>query len=311
MLKLGVIGTIESGVELSGIISGQASCTITGIYDPDPDLSGHFSGSSDDIQVLTSYKTFLSCCDAIIVERMACLNPDHIIQALRDFKHVLLARPTNWSEDELEYLYKLADEANTLLKLRQPFLFHPVVQAARPLIRNPAFMDYQIDISADNDTEMLQEKIAGSLYQCLDAILYLNPALITRSNTVLAQNLFGFPGVIHGRVEFDNGCISNITCNGYAEKEKSICYIYQENRQSALYFSSKRLTIKDKIPGEDRPRTTNVPVKQRDPEAEEIKYFINLVINKNYHLVPFHNYYQSLALGKQLMQNLPVNPVGV
>ena len=305
MLKLGVIGSYESGTELSGIISGQTACSITGLFDPDPDLSRQFSGSSD-IPFLNSFKAFLSRCDAIIVDRIVCLNPDHIIQALRDSKHVLLARPVEWTENELEYLYKLADEANTLLKLRQPFLFNPVIQAARPLIQNPAFIDYQINISAENDPDKLQEKIAHSLFQCLDAILFLNPARITRSNTVLAPDLFGFPGVIHGRVEFDNGCISNITCDGYAEQEKSICTIYQENRQSILHFSSKRLTVKEKVPGEEKPRTTKVPVKRTDPEAEEIKYFINLIVNRNYHLVPFHSYYQSLSLGKQMMQNLSV-----
>jgi len=310
MLKLGIIGSYESGAELSGIISGQTACSLTGLFDPDPDLSRQFSGQSN-IPFLTSYKAFLSRCDAIIVDRIACLNPDHIVQALRDSKHVLLARPVEWEEEELEYLYKLADEANTLLKLRQPFLFHPVIQAANHLVQGPAFIDYQINISAENDTDRLQQKIATSLYQCLDAILYLNPARITKSNTVLSPDLFGFPGVIHGRVEFDNGCISNITCDGYAEQEKSICYIYQENRQSILNFYRNRLTIKDKIPGEEKPRTSNIPVKQNDPEAEEIKYFIDLVINRNYHLVPFHSYYQSLSLGKQMMQNLAVHTVSI
>jgi hypothetical protein len=310
MLKLGVIGTYESGAELSGMISGQTACRLTGLFDPDPDLSRQLPNGHE-IPFLTSYKAFLSRCEAVIVDRINSLKPDHIIQALRDSKHVLLARPVEWTEDELEYLYKLADEANTLLKLRQPFLFHPVIQAARPLVQNPAFINYQINISAENETEHLQERIATSLYQCLDAILYLNPARITRSNTVLAPDLFGFPGVIHGRVEFDNGCISNITCDGYAEQGKSICTLYQENRQCVLNFTRNRLTIKDKIPGEEKPRTTNVPVKRKDPVVEEIKYFINLVINKNYHLVPFHSYYQSLSLGKQMMQNLPSHPVGV
>jgi len=175
------------------------------------------------------------------------------------------------------FIRKLSDEANTLLKIRESFLFHPVIKAARPLINNPAFIDYQIDISADTDSDQLQDLITLSIFQCLDAILYLNPARITRSNTVFSPDLFGVPGVIHGRLEFDNGCISNITCNGYAEQQKSICYIYQENRHAVLNFLNNRLVIKDKLPGKEKPKSTNIPIKTANPVAEEIQYFLELV----------------------------------
>lgn len=310
MLKIGIIGTLEKGAVLDGIISGCNACSTSGVYDPDPDLTLNFNGNSD-IPFFTSFKAFLSRSDAIIVDRLTNLKPDHIVEAIRSSKHVLLAKPFDWSEETLEYLYRLADEANSLLKLRQSFLFDPVIQAAFPLIQNPAFIDYQINIPAKKHTDQLQDTIAASIFQCLDAILYLNPARITRSSTVLSPDLFGYPGVIHGRLEFDNGCISNITCNGYAEEGKSVCTVYQENRQAILNFTGRRLVIRDKIPGQDKPRSTTVPVKRKDPVAEEIRYFIDLISNRNYHLVPFHNYYQSLSLGIQMIQNLPKQPVSI
>jgi hypothetical protein len=310
MLKIGVVGTLEKGAEINEIISDQTACALTGIFDPDPDLSLQFSGSSN-LPFFTSYKAFLSRCDAIIVDRVKSLRSEHIVEAIRDSKHVLLEKPIDWSENELEYLYKLADEANTLLKLRESFLFHPVITAARPLIQNPAFIDYQIDISADTNSDRLQDLITSSIFKCLDSIFYLNPARITKSNTVLSPDLFGFPGVIHGSLEFDNGCISNITCNGYSEQEKFTCNIYQENRQSILNFITNRLIIKDKMPGDDKPRSTKIPVGKTNQVADEIMYFIELVINKNYHLVPFHNYFQSFVLGKQMLQNLPVHSLNV
>ena len=310
MLKIGIIGTMNSVTGISDIISGQTTCTLVGIYDPDPDLSQQFSESSD-IPFYTSYQAFLSRCEAVIVDQASSIKPGHIIEALRCTKHVLLDKPLAWSDDELEYLFKLADEANTLLKLRESFLFHPVIKAAQPLIHNPAFIDYQIDISADTDSDQLQDLITNSIFQCLDAILYLNPARITKSNTVFSPDLFGFPGVIHGRLEFDNGCISNITCNGYAEQQKSVCYIYQENRHAILNFVNNRLVIKDKMPGEEKPKSTNIPVKQADPVADEIKYFIELILNKSYHLLPFHNHFQSFLLGRKMLQNLTLQPVSI
>ena len=312
MLKIGIIGTFDSVSGLSGIISGQTACTFIGIYDPDPDpdMTLPFSGSTD-IPFFTSYQAFLSRCEAVIVDRASSIKSGHIIEALRCSKHVLLDKPFDWPDDELEYLFKLADEANTLLKLRESFLFHPVIKAAQPLIHNPAFIDYQIDISADTEPDQLPELITTSIFQCLDAILYLNPARITRSNTVFSPDLFGFPGVVHGRLEFDNGCISNITCNGYAEQQKSICYIYQENRHAILNFVNNRLIIKDRMPGKEKPKSTTIPIKAVDPLTEEIRYFIELVLNKSYHLVPFHNLFQSFLHGRKMLQNLTFHPISI
>jgi predicted dehydrogenase len=247
----------------------------------------------------------------IIVDRASSIKSGHIIEALRSSKHVLLDKPLDWSDDELEYLFKLSDEASTLLKIRESFLFHPVIKAAQPLIHNPAFIDYHIDISADTDSDQLQDLITLSIFQCLDAILYLNPARIIKSNTVFSPDLFGLPGVIHGRLEFDNGCIANITCNGYAEQQKSVCYIYQENRHAVLNFVNNRLVIKDKLPGKEKPKSTTLTVKPGDPVAEEIRYFIELILNKSYHLVPFHNYYQSFLLGRKMLQNLLLNTISI
>ena len=133
MLKIGIIGTLDSVTGLSSIISGQTTCTLSGIYDPDPDpdLSLQLPGSCDH-PLFTSYQAFLSQCEAVIVDRTSNVTSEQIIEALRCSKHVLLNKPLDWSDDEIEYLIKLADEANTLLKLRESFLFHPACHRYLP-----------------------------------------------------------------------------------------------------------------------------------------------------------------------------------
>ena len=306
MLKIGIIGNCDPVASLSRILSDLSACSFSGSYHPCPDHTNLFP-YNDNMPVFSSYEAFLDSCDAIIVDHSDEINSNHIISAIKGSKHILLDKPLHWQDEELEYLFKLAEEAQILFKFRESFLFHPVLKAAEPYIQNPTFIDYQIGISSETLSENLPDLIIHSLIQCLDAIFYLNPARIKRTSTVFSPDLFGFPGVIHGRLEFDNGCISNITCNGYAEQHKSACLIYQENRHANLNFLNQKLVIKDKLPGNDKLKSFTVPVKSKDPVAEEIWNFIDMILNKSFYLAPFHNHYQSFMLARKMIENLPIH----
>jgi hypothetical protein len=308
MLKIGIIGEGITG-QLPGageIISNHTSCTYSGIYLSDMDRARELAAQSD-IPVFTSYQAFLSGCDAIIVESTGDIDSEYIIEALKNTKHILLKKPLDWHDEELEYLFKLSEEANTLLQLREPFLFHPVLKTAEPYIHSPAFMDYQIGISSDPHVEKLNQLITNSVLQCMDIIFHLNNGRVLKHDTVFSPDLFGFPGVIHGRIEFDNGCIANITCDGYAEQEKSVCYIYQENRQVTLNFLNKRLLIKDRSDGEERPKSFSVPVKSSESVIEEIVNFTDAILNKSYDLASPDRYLQSFKLARKMIENLPIH----
>ncbi len=306
MLKIGIIGESGTTVGTGEIISRHTSCTYSGTYLPDTIKARLLSGGSE-VPVYTSFQAFLSDCDAIIVDSTEGIDSENIIEALKSSKHILLEKPMDWHDDELEYLFKLSEEANTLLQLRESFLFNPVIKTAETFVHSPAFIDYQIGISSEAPVEKLPELIMKSILQCLDAIFHLNQGRVCKHDTVFSPDLFGFPGVIHGRIEFDNGCIANITCNGYAEQNKSVCYIYQENRHAILNFRNKRLTIKDRDAGEERPKSFNVPLKTGDPVIEEIVHFTDSILNKSYHLASTDRYLRSFMLARKMFENLPIH----
>ncbi|MFC2115132.1 Gfo/Idh/MocA family oxidoreductase [Bacteroidota bacterium] len=310
MLKIGIIGDSDPVSGLGGIITNNTTCIYSGCYQPNPKSPGDISGNSN-APAFASFQDFLSNCDAIIVESIDHIDSGNIIEALKDSKHILLEKPMDWQDEELEYLFKLAEEANTFFQLRETFLFDPVIKAAEPFIHAPAFIDYQIGISSEAPMEKLPDMIVESVYQCLDTIFHLNPGRVSKYDTVFSPDLFGFPGVIHGRIEFDNGCIANITCNGYAEQNKSICYIYQENRHAILNFQSQRLVIKDKTEEEEKPKSFNVPLTNSDPQVEEILHFTGMILNKSFHLTPLDRYVQSFMLARKMIENLPIHAVHV
>ena len=306
MLKIGIIGDYDPVASLSRILSELSTCSFSGSYHPHPHLANLLSDNFN-IPVFTSFDAFLESCDAIIVDHTDGISSNHISKAIKASKHILLEKPLQWQVEELEYLFKLAEEAQILFKFRESFLFHPVLKAAAPFIQNPTFIDYQIGISSETTSAHLPDLIIRALVQGLDAIFYLNPARIKKTSTVFSPDLFGFPGVIHGRLEFDNGCISNITCNGYAEQQKSACLIYQENRHANLNFLNRKLVIKEKLPGNYKPKSFTVPIKSEDPEAEEIWNYTDMILNKSFYLAPFHNYYQSFMLARKMIENLPIH----
>jgi hypothetical protein len=310
MLKFGIIGENGSDHGLSEAISSHTTCIYSGTYLSDSGRARQFS-SHYNVPVFTSFQAFLSEVDAIIVESAGDINSDNIVEAIKSSKHILLQKPLDWPEEELEYIFKLADEANTLLQLRESFLFNPVIRAAEPFIHSPAFIDYQIGISSEAPNEDLSDLIMGSVLECLDAITHLNPGRVSKHDTVFSPDLFGFPGVIHGRIEYDNGCIANITCNGYAEQDKSVCYIYQENRHAILNFLNKRLVIKDRIGEEEKPKSFTVPLINKDPVIEELLHFTGMVLNNSYQLSSPERYLHSFLLARKMIENLPIQELQV
>ena len=162
MLKIGIIGDYDPVASLSRTLSDLLTCSFSGCYHPSPD---HVNLPSDNanIPVFASYEAFLDSCDAIIVDQTDEINSNHIINAIKGSKHILLDKPLQWQDEELEYLFKLEEEAQILFKFRESFLFHPVLKAAEPYIQNPTFIDYRIGISSETPSEDLPDLIIRAL----------------------------------------------------------------------------------------------------------------------------------------------------
>ena len=139
MLKIGIIGDYDPVASLSRILSDLSTCSFSGSYHPDPDHTNPLSDNVN-IPVFASYEAFLDSCDAMIVDHTNEINSNHIIDAIKGSKHILLEKPLQWQDEELEYLFKLAEEAQILFKFRESFIFHPVLKAAEPYIQNPTFI---------------------------------------------------------------------------------------------------------------------------------------------------------------------------
>ena len=120
MLKIGIIGDSDPVASLSRTLSDLSTCSFSGSYYPRPDQSNLLFDNAN-IPVFASYEAFLDSCDAIIVDHTDEINSNHIINAIKGSKHILLDKPLQWQDEVLEYLFKLAEEAQILVKFRESF----------------------------------------------------------------------------------------------------------------------------------------------------------------------------------------------
>ena len=99
MLKIGIIGDYDPVASLSRILSDLSTCSFSGTYQSSPDHANLLSDNFN-IPVFASYEAFLDSCDAIIVDHTDEIDSNHIINAIKGSKHILLGKPLQWQDEE-------------------------------------------------------------------------------------------------------------------------------------------------------------------------------------------------------------------
>ena len=241
MLKVGIFGVghlgkfhINNWKEIDGV-------KLAGFYDPNDETAKQVV-SEYQLKRFSDPDKLIEACDAVDI--IAPTNHHFTLceKAIRKGKHVFVEKPLAHTIEEGRLLVNMAKEANIKMQVGHVERFNPAYLAVKDLNLNPMFIEvHRLAQFNPRGTEV--SVILDLMIHDIDIIL----SLVNSDVKSIVANGVGVmtdtPDIANVRIEFNNGCVANLTSSRISMKKMRKMRVFQKDSYIGIDFLDKKTEI--------------------------------------------------------------------
>ncbi|MFT3910717.1 MAG: Gfo/Idh/MocA family oxidoreductase [Ferruginibacter sp.] len=241
MLKIAVFGTghlgkyhLNNWLEIPGI-------ELVGFFDPD-DHNAKAVEEKYKIKRFTDAGALMDACDAVDIIAPTIHHFKLCDAALRKGKHVFVEKPLANTMDEAKDLLKLAKESNLKFQVGHVERFNPAFLAVKDASLQPMFIEVH-RLAQFNPRGTDVSVILDLMIHDIDIILHLVKSNVSHISANGVAVMSDTPDIANVRIEFDNGCVANLTSSRISMKKMRKIRLFQKDAYIGIDFLDKKTEI--------------------------------------------------------------------
>jgi predicted dehydrogenase len=242
MVRIGIVGAGHLGkIHIKLLLELKEEFEVIGFYDVDD-----FGSNAVEEQFqIKRYQTLEELIDE--VECLDIVTPTithfEIAQiCLKRSKHVFIEKPVTQTLDEAKILKELAREANVKVQVGHVERFNPAFQQAIPYFKNPMFIETH-RLAQFNPRGTDVPVVLDLMIHDIDIILSVIKSGIKRVSSSGVAVVSDTPDITNARIEFDNGCVANLTASRISMKNMRKSRFFQKDAYISVDFLAKQLEV--------------------------------------------------------------------
>src|ERR1700734_420129 len=241
MLKVGVFGVghlgkfhLNNWKELQGI-------EIAGFYDPD-DIAANLVQTKYKILRFHDIHELLAASDIADITAPTNVHFKLCEQAIRSGKHVFVEKPLANTMSEATELVKLVKESNVKLQVCHVERFNPAFLALENMALAPKFIEvHRLAQFNPRGTEV--SVILDLMIHDIDIILSIVKSDVKHISASGVAVMTDTPDIASVRIEFNNGCVANLTSSRISMKKMRKMRLFQKDAYIGIDFLNKKTEI--------------------------------------------------------------------
>jgi predicted dehydrogenase len=246
MLKIGVIGVGHLGKIHLRQIKEIPAYTLVGFYDIDPEASKAVSAEFG-IPAFPSMEELIKAVDVVDVVVPTISHFDCAVAGIKQTKHVFVEKPIASTLAEAKTLVALANEANIKTQVGHVERFNPAFLAVKDKIDHPMFIEAH-RLTQFNPRGMDVSVVLELMIHDIDIILSVVKSDVKRVSASGVPVISDTPDIANARIEFDNGCVANLTASRISLKNMRKMRMFQKDAYISvdmLSHKSELIRVKD------------------------------------------------------------------
>jgi len=290
-IRCGVVGVGSLGQHHARIYASLPGAELAGIYDASVARGAEISGKLG-CRRFESIEELAAVCEAVSVVVPTDLHEKVALPLLAAGCHLLIEKPLCASLDEAERVLAAAQARNCLVQVGHVEHFNPVMaflekEANRPqYITAERLAPYQV-----RGTEV--GVVLDLMIHDIGIVLALVKSPIAKIDSVGISVLSKTEDIANARIQFENGCVANLSASRMSLKKAREIRIFQDNAYLSLDFMNQSghlvrksdivaFGLKMKVGLVKAGDTSSIPVHQipiekGEPLALELAHFVESV----------------------------------
>ena len=241
MLKVGIFGVghlgkfhISNWKEIDGV-------KIVGFFDPNNDNANEVINTHG-LKRFSDEEKLIEACDIIDVITPTDLHFEVCMMAIRKGKHVFVEKPLAHTLQEGKDLVNMVREAGVKMQVGHVERFNPAYLALKELNLNPMFIEvHRLAQFNPRGTEV--SVILDLMIHDIDIILSLVKSDVKSISASGVAVITDTPDIANVRIEFNNGCVANLTSSRISMKKMRKVRLFQKDAYIGIDLLEKKTEI--------------------------------------------------------------------
>lgn len=247
MINIGVAGAGHLGkIHIKLIKELESDFNLIGFYDVD-ESNRKMVASEFNIHGFADVQSMINACDAIVVVTPTVSHFQIAQMALRSFKHVFIEKPVTASIDEARQLRTIALESGMKVQIGHVERYNPAFVAVKNSIVAPMFIEAH-RLAQFNPRGTDVPVVLDLMIHDIDIVLSVVKSNVRRIHASGVAVVSDTPDIANARIEFDNGCVANLTASRISMKNMRKTRFFQKDAYISVDFMEKQsevVTMKD------------------------------------------------------------------
>lgn len=320
MLKVGVFGVGHLGKFHLNNWKEIAGVKIVGFFDPNNDNAKTVSTEYGLKRFLDEDK-LMDACDIIDVVVPTDWHYEICEKAIRKGKHVFVEKPLCNSIPEAKALVDMVREANVKMQVGHVERFNPAYLALKNMNVSPMFIEvHRLAQFNPRGTEV--SVILDLMIHDLDIILSLVKSDVKNISANGVAVMTDTPDIANVRIEFNNGCVANLTSSRISMKKMRKMRMFQKDSYIGIDFLEKKTEI-IKLKEEsdtnvfsfdvETPKGTktiavaNPTIAEGNAIKMELEAFVDSIVNNKPTVVSEIDGYLAMEVAHQILEKINSN----
>jgi predicted dehydrogenase len=241
MLKAGVLGAGHLGKIHLRLLQESEKYELVGFFDP-------FTENAEKVAKEFGYKLFDSI-EALIaaVEVVDIVTPtlshfECAKMAIEKGRHIFIEKPITKTVLEAEAIKTLASQFHVKGQVGHVERFNPAFTAVKDKIENPMFIETH-RLAEFNPRGTDVPVVLDLMIHDIDIILSVVNSKVKNINASGISVISETPDIANARIEFENGCVANLTASRISMKNMRKTRFFQKDAYISVDFLEKKSEI--------------------------------------------------------------------
>jgi len=289
-VRVGVIGVGYLGKFHAEKYAALPEAELVGVVDADIDRAREIGGQVN-APAHADYRELLGRVDAVSIVVPTRLHHEIARACLAAGIDVLVEKPMTTTLEEADDLIAAARGGNRILQVGHLERFNAAILSLGGMINRPMFIEsHRLAPFKDRGTDV--DVILDIMIHDIDIILNIVGAPVTAIHAVGVPVVSSEKNdIANVRIEFETGCVANVTASRISVKEMRKIRIFQQDAYLSIDFASQQVDMYKRMDmgGDyDTPQIMydQIDIAQGDSLKEEIRSFLKAVQSRSAPEVP-------------------------
>lgn len=241
MLKAGLVGAGHLGKIHLRLLNQSEKYELVGFYDSDAE-NGKKLEQEFGYKYYNNLDQLLSEIQVLDIVTPTLFHYEYAKKAIEKGIHFFIEKPVTQTLEQAEELIRLCEEKNIKVQVGHVERYNPAYIATKSYLSNPQFIEIH-RLAEFNPRGTDVSVVLDLMIHDLDILLSIVKSPVKHLHASGVSVVSKTPDITNARIEFENGCVANLTTSRISMKAMRKSRFFQKDAYISIDFLEKKAEV--------------------------------------------------------------------